>query len=261
MRDLEVKPEATIEEKSKTGVIEKLRLHKLKILGGFLGFLFLVSATFGAYQLGRRQSQLVPQPIPSPAVSPIPTSVAGSLTDIIGRILASPQDYLDQEVEIIGYYRGWDLLDEAGTPPPVTWSDWVIKDSSGAIYIEAGVPNPATRGLEPWATEDTSKIVSIRGVVKISSEGIPYIQPLMETCIKTDTGEKMTLSEAWEIVLTSECVEEGALSSEYFCNEDTGTWWIDLLEIDKPGCAPACVVNVSTGEAEINWRCTGLLQP
>jgi len=79
-----------------------------------------------------------------------------------------------------------------------------------------------------------------------------------ENCVKTDTGESMTLTEAKEIALASKCVEEGGLKETYSCNNFTGTWWLDL-EIDKPGCAPACVVNVVTKEAEINWRCTGLI--
>jgi len=77
-------------------------------------------------------------------------------------------------------------------------------------------------------------------------------------CIRTDTGEEMSFSEAQEIALESECVGEGNLTDEYFCNQNTGTWWIDL-DIEKEGCAPACVINVSTGEAEINWRCTGVI--
>jgi len=81
-----------------------------------------------------------------------------------------------------------------------------------------------------------------------------------ESCVKTETGEEMTLLEAKQIALRSECIEEGSLTGEYFCNQDTGTWWLDL-DIEKPGCAPACVINVSTGEAEINWRCTGLIPP
>ena len=43
----------------------------------------------------------------------------------------------------------------------------------------------------------------------------------------------------------------------YFCNEGTGTYWIDL-NLTKTGCNPACVVNVEDRTAEINWRCTGL---
>jgi hypothetical protein len=44
----------------------------------------------------------------------------------------------------------------------------------------------------------------------------------------------------------------------YFCNEGTGTFWINM-NITKKGCNPACVINLETNQAEINWRCTGLL--
>jgi len=46
----------------------------------------------------------------------------------------------------------------------------------------------------------------------------------------------------------------------YVCNEGTGTYWINL-NITKEGCSPACVVNLETETAEINWRCTGLIPP
>jgi len=46
----------------------------------------------------------------------------------------------------------------------------------------------------------------------------------------------------------------------YVCNENTGTYWINL-NITKEGCSPACVVNIETRTAEINWRCTGLIPP
>ena len=82
--------------------------------------------------------------------------------------------------------------------------------------------------------------------------------PKEESCFKKNTGETMNLSEAKEIALKSECVEEGRLKIESFCNQDTGTWWLDL-EIEKEGCASACVIDISAKEAEINWRCTGLI--
>lgn len=68
----------------------------------------------------------------------------------------------------------------------------------------------------------------------------------------------MTEAEARAIAEQSECAEAGALAETAFFNPVTGTWWIDLAA-DKPGCAPACVVDVATGAAEVNWRCTGLL--
>lgn len=79
-----------------------------------------------------------------------------------------------------------------------------------------------------------------------------------EYCVKKETGEKMSLFEAREIAQNSECTKEGDFKETHFCNEDTGTWWIDL-DIEKEGCNPACVINVATKKAEINWRCTGLI--
>ena len=81
-----------------------------------------------------------------------------------------------------------------------------------------------------------------------------------EFCIKKGTGEQLSLTEAREIATASECGKQGALKDTYICNEDTGTWWIDM-DIQKEGCNPACVINVVTKQAEINWRCTGLLSP
>jgi hypothetical protein len=70
-------------------------------------------------------------------------------------------------------------------------------------------------------------------------------------------GAKMALSEAKKLsIQNKECGNK--FSGKNVCNENTGTWWLDL-DIKKEGCSPACVVNVETKEAAINWRCTGLL--
>jgi hypothetical protein len=81
-----------------------------------------------------------------------------------------------------------------------------------------------------------------------------YHQNNEQYCIKTGTDNQLSLSQAKEIGASSECGENYADS--YICNEITGTWWIDL-NINKLGCSPACVVDVVSGKAEINWRCTG----
>jgi hypothetical protein len=73
------------------------------------------------------------------------------------------------------------------------------------------------------------------------------------------TGEVMNLSEALDIVLDSRCLREGTISGDYSCNSVTGTWWIKLNVPDKESCNPACVVNMATREAEINWRCLGVI--
>lgn len=59
---------------------------------------------------------------------------------------------------------------------------------------------------------------------------------------------------------SKECSMAGILTDEYFYNENSRTWWIDLErmpELEKDGCDPACVVSEKTREAEVNWRCTG----
>ncbi len=79
-------------------------------------------------------------------------------------------------------------------------------------------------------------------------------------CVKNETGTKMEFSEAKEIAVKSDCVKDGNLKEGHFCNENSGTWWIDL-DIKKEGCNPACVIYVENKSAEINWRCTGLILP
>jgi serpin B len=70
----------------------------------------------------------------------------------------------------------------------------------------------------------------------------------------------MSIKEALYIANNSECVKEGRLTKKYFYNANTRTWWIDL-DLKKEGCSPACVVSEDAGTAEINWRCTGLIEP
>ncbi len=72
------------------------------------------------------------------------------------------------------------------------------------------------------------------------------------------TQEGLTLEEARQIALNSSCMEEGNITDNYTYNNYTHTWWFDM-DIEKPGCAPACVVDELNRSAEINWRCTGLI--
>ncbi|MBL7054669.1 hypothetical protein ISS05_02840 [Candidatus Woesearchaeota archaeon] len=72
----------------------------------------------------------------------------------------------------------------------------------------------------------------------------------------------ITLEEATSIAENSECTEKGSLTKIYMYNENSRTWWIDLEmkpEFKKDICNPACVIHEETKQAEINWRCTGLL--
>ncbi|MDD2655791.1 MAG: hypothetical protein PHQ80_03945 [Candidatus ainarchaeum sp.] len=80
-----------------------------------------------------------------------------------------------------------------------------------------------------------------------------------QECSYAGFGSSMTLAEAYAAAEASMCMNEGILDmADTMCNENTGTWWIGLdTTIPREGCAPACVVNVNSGMAEVNYRCTG----
>jgi len=70
-------------------------------------------------------------------------------------------------------------------------------------------------------------------------------------------GTVYTYEQARAIALNSGITED-QLTGDFFYNENTETWWLDL-NIEKEGCMPAIVVDENAGTAEINWRCTGLI--
>ncbi|HDS45722.1 MAG TPA: hypothetical protein ENN68_06495 [Methanomicrobia archaeon] len=97
------------------------------------------------------------------------------------------------------------------------------------------------------------------GLLPSESDGGSETQ---QTVCVTGTGASMSLSEALEIAAASECSTVGRITTNASCNAVTGTWWLDLGPYEpKEGCNPACVVNITTKTAEVNWRCTGLLPP
>lgn len=99
-------------------------------------------------------------------------------TKIIGSIIAEPMAFEGKDVTIVGYYRGWDLLQEANIGPPVTRSDWVIKDSTGAIYVSASSEAKVPEGLRPDSMQDTTIILEVRGIVRVTRDGQPYVEAI-----------------------------------------------------------------------------------
>lgn len=80
-----------------------------------------------------------------------------------------------------------------------------------------------------------------------------------DMCDSQISDKEMSYVSAKEIAVR-DC-GDGVLLENHYCNDYTGTWWIDFAPtIAKDGCNPACVVDVEKGLAEINWRCTGLMQ-
>ena len=120
-----------------------------------------------------------PTPSVAPTPAPAPTPALWQEAIPIGEILADPEAYRGKRVVVVGYYRGWDLLDEADAPPPVTRSDVVVADATGGIYFVSG-PNARWSGAEvklpPHSLEATEQLLRLEGVVKISEMGNPYLE-------------------------------------------------------------------------------------
>jgi len=98
------------------------------------------------------------------------------LTGIVSSIIAQPFAFEGEDVTIVGYYRGWDLLHEANMPPPVTRSDWVIKDSTGAMYISAHSEAKVPEGLKPDSFQDTGILVRVNGTVRVNEQEQVYME-------------------------------------------------------------------------------------
>jgi hypothetical protein len=182
-------------------------------------------------------------------------STAGTLS--VSKLLAAP--VYDTEVRIHGEVS---LLGEllcpcfeltSGGKTAYVWYSLMVEDD-GTEW-----PAVSVEGIENGDTVVVTGELKTEGAFWASNiEPSAAVQP--EYCLDRETDSRLSYQEAVEIAQDSECLEQGHLKETRFCNPDTGTWWIDL-DIDKPGCNPACVVNVSDRTAEINWRCTGAQPP
>jgi len=78
-----------------------------------------------------------------------------------------------------------------------------------------------------------------------------------------ETAETAQISEAdARAIAEAFCIMGDESLASGYRNENTNTWWFDANLFSVPqGCNPACVVSEDTRQAEINWRCTGVLQP
>lgn len=141
------------------------------ILTAVLMAVLLASCTPGPFAspLSPQLAPLTPSPQPQTPPSP-------SIT-LIGDILADPVRYQGREVTVVVYYRGWDLLGEAGSGPPLTCSDVAVADATGGIYIVFA--GEEARGdippLDPLDREATETLFRLHGVVRLNPNGQPYI--------------------------------------------------------------------------------------
>jgi len=86
---------------------------------------------------------------------------------VISDIVSDPEFYEGQKVIIGGEYRGWDCSGLSG--PPVTRSDWCVRDGTGIIYVTG-----KSSGLD--YPDDIGERVIVTGVVRVTERDIVYIE-------------------------------------------------------------------------------------
>ena len=104
---------------------------------------------------------------PYPGGQPTPPE-STLVSNLISRIIQAPDEFLGEQVEITGYFQGWDLLGEVGGTPPVTRSDWVIADAGGAIYVTGMLP----AGLDPASKDDVGAVIYLVATVATRQEQV-----------------------------------------------------------------------------------------
>jgi len=143
-----------------------------------LFFLFSICTGMVSCTIGMKMNPTMQTPDASSEVNEL------ELTDIIEKII-NQSGWVGQTVTIVGYYRGWDLSKEAQHGPPVTRSDWVIKDTHGAIYVfqnavEIEGQENLSEGerLNPGDPQTTDHILRVTGVVRFTQDKYPYIEAI-----------------------------------------------------------------------------------
>lgn len=86
----------------------------------------------------------------------------------IGEIWKDVQKYENEVITVCGQYRGWQ--GEGLKNPLITRSDWVVKGSTGAIYVTGKFP----AGLGKNVTLGTEIVV--KGQLLLSKDNVPYIK-------------------------------------------------------------------------------------
>lgn len=169
----------------------------------------------------------------------------------------------EKAVEYVGYVEGMTVVgvDTARCPGCFVVH---LERGKGRIDVTLGNWEVIDRSLTPdECLDENGRLVSAAAEsdCRAGEEALGKVTGLVtpQICCVPKTGSSgMGIEEALDIAGHSECVNEGMLTDEYFYNDNTRTWWINL-DVESPGCNPACVVSEDTLTAEINWRCTGLI--
>ncbi|TSC54185.1 MAG: hypothetical protein LiPW16_113 [Microgenomates group bacterium LiPW_16] len=223
--------------------LDKLKIHRWKILSGILGVLVFAGAVFGAYKFGQKQVQPVPKPTPTPvAVStPTPDPTADWKTYIntkYGYSIKHPVSYLLEDFSIgtthqIGisgvYFKAIIRVRKEEELPY-----YLDQESSGEIEL-GGIKAKLYKFLSGYCdmgecTEPFIAVVAYKNSQRYALEfyeaalrktELDWITHLMLSTFKfleekESTGEKVFCKEPRPEVCTMECIQ----NPPYICGSD-----------------------------------------
>jgi len=203
--EIETQPEEMMEEKPKAGFLEKLKLHRFKILGGALGVFVLAGAVFGAYKLGQRQVRSGPQPTPTPITEATPTPDP----------TANWKTYQYTEVSEYAYSIKY---------PP----DWSFKEGPGGLIVDFG---PVTFH-SPGKSYIYSRVTLLKEggftFEEIVNNAKLYLDDLKEESIKVQGLDATKLSGTMDE--KSNPAEIGYYSQQIYVKRDNGIYLLGLVQ-------------------------------
>ena len=93
-------------------------------------------------------------------------------------VLKRADDLLGKPVLVQGEYLGWaggGLSPATSHGPPVTRSDWVLRDATGEIYCAA--QGEVQRDIELGPLQSRGRRIEVEGIVAMAEQDFPYLQP------------------------------------------------------------------------------------
>ncbi len=95
----------------------------------------------------------------------------------VADILSNPPGWANKLVTVRGEYTGWQadpfsLATASG--PPVTRSDWTIREATGSIYCTADQLTASPIALKPYT--DLGRRIEVTGAVRLAKQGFPYLR-------------------------------------------------------------------------------------
>ena len=98
----------------------------------------------------------------------------------MGELTANPPGWLNEVVIITGEYTGWQgnpFSPATSQGPPVTRSDWTVRDATGSIYCTGDCDTPGECPISLMPYEDYGRRITVTGAVRLALGGYPYLEP------------------------------------------------------------------------------------